>query len=252
MLYISRWKAMAILLTTLVVCLFAVPNFLSPSDRPELAEMGAAPRRARPRPAGRLAPPARGRYRGGPQGEGRAAARRRAQGPARGARSGSSSAPVMRGNTVEVRIRESDLQQGLTKLRELSQPLGGLLSATGQRSRRDHQCRRRARPPDLDRAGDPRARPPGGRPVDPDRDAPRRRARHRRAGDPAPGRRPHPGAGARPAGSAAPDRAARQDRQARLPHGRPDDDGRAGAGDAAAAGIGSSLRHRRTKAARPT
>ena len=31
-------------------------------------------------------------------------------------------------------IRDSDLQQGLTKLRELSQPLGGLLGATGQRS----------------------------------------------------------------------------------------------------------------------
>ena len=30
--------------------------------------------------------------------------------------------------------RGSDLQHGLTKLRELSQPLGGLLSATGQRT----------------------------------------------------------------------------------------------------------------------
>ncbi len=40
----------------------------------------------------------------------------------------------MRGNRVEVRIREADLQHGLTKLRELSQPLGGLLSATGQRT----------------------------------------------------------------------------------------------------------------------
>ena len=27
MLYFSRWKALAIILTTLVVCLFAVPNF---------------------------------------------------------------------------------------------------------------------------------------------------------------------------------------------------------------------------------
>ena len=34
-----------------------------------------------------------------------------------------------------MRIREeSDFQAALTKLRELSQPLGGLLSATGQRS----------------------------------------------------------------------------------------------------------------------
>jgi preprotein translocase subunit SecD len=37
--------------------------------------------------------------------------------------------------TVEVRLRQvSDLQAALTKLRGLSQPLGGLLSATGQRS----------------------------------------------------------------------------------------------------------------------
>jgi preprotein translocase subunit SecD len=42
---------------------------------------------------------------------------------------------VARGLTVDVRIREgNDLQNALTKLRELSQPLGGVLSATGQRS----------------------------------------------------------------------------------------------------------------------
>jgi preprotein translocase subunit SecD len=40
-----------------------------------------------------------------------------------------------RGDTVEVRIREpADVPQALTKLRELSQPLGGILSGTGQRS----------------------------------------------------------------------------------------------------------------------
>ncbi len=40
-----------------------------------------------------------------------------------------------RSDTVEVRIREgADFQQALTKLRELSQPLGGLLGGTGQRS----------------------------------------------------------------------------------------------------------------------
>jgi preprotein translocase subunit SecD len=42
---------------------------------------------------------------------------------------------VIRGDNVEVRItRESDVPQALAKLRELAQPLGGLLSATGQRS----------------------------------------------------------------------------------------------------------------------
>ena len=30
MLYFSRWKALATLLTALIVCLFAVPNFISP------------------------------------------------------------------------------------------------------------------------------------------------------------------------------------------------------------------------------
>ena len=42
---------------------------------------------------------------------------------------------VVRGNGVEVRLREgSDLQQALTKLRELSQPLGGVIGTAGQRS----------------------------------------------------------------------------------------------------------------------
>src|SRR5436189_3998020 len=43
----------------------------------------------------------------------------------REARVGLSSAPVVRGNSVEVTVRESDLQTALTKIRELSQPLGG-------------------------------------------------------------------------------------------------------------------------------
>jgi preprotein translocase subunit SecD len=42
---------------------------------------------------------------------------------------------AIRGTAVEVRItRESDVEQARRKLTELSQPLGGLLSATGQRS----------------------------------------------------------------------------------------------------------------------
>src|SRR5690606_31684056 len=40
-----------------------------------------------------------------------------------------------RGDNVEVRIREdSDFQLALSKLRELSQPLGGLLGTSGQRN----------------------------------------------------------------------------------------------------------------------
>ena len=52
----------------------------------------------------------------------------------REARIGLTRAPAVRGNSVEVIVRENDLHQALTKLRELSQPLGGFAGSTGQRS----------------------------------------------------------------------------------------------------------------------
>src|SRR6266536_756881 len=133
MLYISKWKATAILLTALICCLFAVPNFFPESmvkrwpawaqrhivlgldlqggshillevdvndvRRQKLLALQDDVRRV-----------------------------------LREARIGLTRAPVIRGNAVEVAIRESDLQQGLAKLRELSQPLGGFLGSTGARS----------------------------------------------------------------------------------------------------------------------
>src|SRR5258706_6114973 len=39
-----------------------------------------------------------------------------------------------RPDSVEVRVKDTDLQNALAKLRELSQPLGGLLGSSGQRS----------------------------------------------------------------------------------------------------------------------
>src|SRR6266852_4368904 len=39
-----------------------------------------------------------------------------------------------RADSVEVRVKDTDVQNALTKLRELSQPLGGLLGSSGQRS----------------------------------------------------------------------------------------------------------------------
>ena len=43
--------------------------------------------------------------------------------------------PVVRGNSVEVRLREgNDFTAGYAKLRELSQPLGGVLQGNGQRT----------------------------------------------------------------------------------------------------------------------
>ena len=133
MLYFTRWKALAIILTALVVCLCAVPNFFPEVDRQDLAGMGAAPSGARPRSAGRLLSPARGRFQLRQEGEARPGPRRRA--PRRCARPRSAiPASPSRPDSVEVRVKDTDLQNALTKLRELSQPLGGLLGSSGQRS----------------------------------------------------------------------------------------------------------------------
>src|SRR4029078_2668642 len=135
MVYFTRWKARAISLAALIVCLFAVPNFLPEKmvqgwpkwaqrhvvlgldlqggshillevdtaavRKEKLEELRDDVRRvlldARPRIG----------YTG----------------------------LVVRGNSVEVRIREgSNFDQAVEKLRELSQPLGGMLNTTGQRS----------------------------------------------------------------------------------------------------------------------
>src|ERR671937_3202284 len=133
MLYISKWKAAAILLTALICCLFAVPNFFPESTVkrwPEwarrhivlgldlqggshiLLEVDANDVRRQKLMA--------------LQDDVRRVLRE--------ARIGLTRAPIIRGNAVEIVIRESDLQQGLAKLRELSQPLGGFLGSTGARS----------------------------------------------------------------------------------------------------------------------
>jgi preprotein translocase subunit SecD len=133
MLYISKWKAAAILLTALVFCLFAVPNFFPETTVKRwpawaqrhvvlgldlqggshiLLEVDANDVRRQKLLA--------------LQDDVRKVLRE--------ARVGLASAAVIRGNAVEVRIRENDLQNGLAKLRDLSQPVGGLLGTTGQRS----------------------------------------------------------------------------------------------------------------------
>src|SRR2546429_7946886 len=134
MLYISKWKATAILLTALICCLFAVPNFFPESmvkrwpawaqrhivlgldlqggshillevDANDVRRQKLLTLQDDVRRVLRQSPPV-----------------------------GLTRAPVIRGNSVEVAIRESDLQQGLTRLRELAQPLGGFISSTGARS----------------------------------------------------------------------------------------------------------------------
>src|SRR5262252_2909376 len=134
MLYFTRWKATAILLTAFVVCLFAVPNFL-----PEKM-MQSWPKWAQRHVVLGLD------LQGGShillevdtnavRKEKLESLRDDVRRVLRDARVGYTGL-VVRGNSVEVRIREgSNFDQAVEKLRELSQPLGGILgSTTGQRS----------------------------------------------------------------------------------------------------------------------
>jgi preprotein translocase subunit SecD len=133
MLYFTRWKAAAILLTAFVVILFAVPNFL-PAKMVE-----SWPKWAQRHVVLGLD------LQGGShlllavdtnavRKEKLDALRDDVRRVLRDARIGYTGL-VVRGNTVDVRIRESiHLDQALSKLQELSQPLNGLLGSTGQRS----------------------------------------------------------------------------------------------------------------------
>src|SRR3981189_3023254 len=129
MLYISRTKAAAILLTAALVCLFAVPNFFSESvvqKWPSWAQRHIV-----------LGLDLQGGSHILLEVDGNDVRRQKVEGlrddvrrVLRDARVGITGQPVIRGNTVEVHIRESDLQQGLTRLGGLWAPIGGLLGAT--------------------------------------------------------------------------------------------------------------------------
>lgn len=134
MLYFTRWKATAIVLTAFVVCLFAVPNFL-----PEKM-VQSWPKWAQRHVVLGLD------LQGGShillevdtnavRKEKLESLRDDVRRVLRDARVGYTGL-VVRGNTVEVRIREgTNFDQAVDKLRELSQPLGGILgSSTGQRT----------------------------------------------------------------------------------------------------------------------
>src|SRR6476469_8285260 len=134
MLYFTRWKATAIILTAFVVCLFAVPNFLPEKmvqSWPKWAER-----------QGVLGLDLQGGSHillevdtNAVRKEKLESLRDDVRRVLRDARVGYTGL-VVRGNGVEVRIREgSNFDQAVDKLRELSQPLGGILgSSTGQRS----------------------------------------------------------------------------------------------------------------------
>src|SRR6202048_2466597 len=132
MLYFTRWKALAIILTALVVCLCAVPNFF-----PEATVKGW-PAWAQRRLVLGLD------LQGGSylllevdsnyvKKEKLDQVRDDVRRTLRDAKIGYTGL-ASRPDSVEVRVKDTDLQNALTKLRELSQPLGGLLGSSGQRS----------------------------------------------------------------------------------------------------------------------
>ena len=132
MLYFSRWKAAAIVLTALIICSFAIPNFF-PSDMvqrlPQWAQRHVV-----------LGLDLQGGSHLLLEVDAAAVKKEKLQAllddtrqKLREARIGYTGLAI-RGDGVELRIREGqDVQAALTKLRELSQPIGGLLGATGQR-----------------------------------------------------------------------------------------------------------------------
>src|SRR3954447_14574648 len=133
MLYFSRWKATAILLTTFLVCAFAIPNFFpekTVQSWPKWAQRHVVLGLDLQGGSHLLLEVDTNAVRKEKLEQLRDDVRR----VLREARVGLSSAPVVRGTSVEVVVRESDLQTALTKVRELSQLLGGILGGTGQRT----------------------------------------------------------------------------------------------------------------------
>ena len=133
MLYFTRWKALAIILTTLVVCLCAVPNFF-----PE-AKVKTWPLWAQRhivlgldlQGGSYLLLEVDSNYVKKEKLDQVRDDVRRVLREARIPYTGL----VSRADSAEVRItRDTDVPAALAKLRELSQPLGGLLGSSGQRS----------------------------------------------------------------------------------------------------------------------
>src|ERR1700685_1866372 len=133
MLYFTRWKALAIILTALVVCLCAVPNFFSEA-------------RVKTWPAWAQRHLVLGLdLQGGSylllEVDSNYVRKEKLDGVRDDVRRTLREAQIgytglnARNDAVEVRIsRDTDLQTALSKLRDLSQPLGGLLGSNGQRS----------------------------------------------------------------------------------------------------------------------
>ncbi|ERF85327.1 protein translocase subunit SecD [Bradyrhizobium viridifuturi] len=133
MLYFTRWRALGIILTALVVCLCAVPNFF-----PE-AQVKTWPAWAQRRLVLGLD------LQGGSylllevdsnyvKKEKLEQVRDDTRKALRDARIGFTGGITIRNDAVEARIaKESDVPAAITKLREVAQPIGGLLGSSGQR-----------------------------------------------------------------------------------------------------------------------
>ncbi|HEY2210710.1 MAG TPA: protein translocase subunit SecD [Bradyrhizobium sp.] len=132
MLYFTRWKALAIILTALVVCLCAVPNFFPEATVktwPKWAQRHLVLGLDLQGGSHILLEVDSNSVKKDKLDQVRDDVRR----TLRDAKIGYTGLAV-RNDSVEVRVKDTDLQNALTKLRELSQPLGGLLGSSGQRS----------------------------------------------------------------------------------------------------------------------
>jgi preprotein translocase subunit SecD len=132
MLYFSRWKALAIILTALIVCLFAVPNFFS-QERVKTWPVWAQRHIVLGldlQGGSYLLLEVDANY---VKKEKLDQVRDEARRVLRDAKVAYTGLAV-RNDAVEVRIsREADQATALSKLRDLSQPIGGLLGGSGQR-----------------------------------------------------------------------------------------------------------------------
>src|SRR6202158_3476146 len=133
MLYFTRWKALGIILIALVVCLCAVPNFFPEAKVktwPQWAQRHLVLGLDLQGGSHLLFEVDANSVKKDKLDQVRDDVRR----ALRDAKIGYSGLAV-RNDSVEVRItQDTDLQNALAKLRELSQPLGGLLGSSGQRS----------------------------------------------------------------------------------------------------------------------
>ena len=132
MLYFTRWKALAIILTALVVCLCAVPNFFPEAKVktwPVWAQRHLVLGLDLQGGSHILLEVDSNSVKKDKLDQVRDDVRR----TLRDAKIGYTGLAA-KADSVEVRVKDTDLATALTKLRELSQPLGGLLGSSGQRS----------------------------------------------------------------------------------------------------------------------